>query len=117
MDPEKVSALKNWPVPTNVHDVRRFLGFTGYYHRFVKDFSRNPRPINELLTDQPKKKRRSSKPDPNWKWNDEQQKAFDVLIQRLTSLPILAYADYTLPFEVHTNASAGTGSSSLPEAA
>ena len=48
-DPEKIRVLKNWPVPKSVKDVRKFLGFTGYYRRFIKGFSTIVRPLNDLL--------------------------------------------------------------------
>ena len=38
-DPQKVEAVLNWPVPRTVYDVRAFLGFVGYYRRFIKGFS------------------------------------------------------------------------------
>ena len=37
-DPKKVEAVLNWPVPKTVYDVRAFLGFVGYYRRFIKGF-------------------------------------------------------------------------------
>ncbi len=105
-DPEKVEALRNWPVPKNIKEVRQFLGFAGYYRRFVKNYSRIIRPINNLLighpTNQKTKKNRSSVP---WEWNADQQDAFDTLIEKLTSPPVLAYADYSKPFVLHTDAS------------
>ena len=48
-DPEKISALKTWPVPKNVKTLRSFLGFTGYYRRFVKDYASLVKPLNSLL--------------------------------------------------------------------
>ncbi len=105
-DPEKVRAIKEWPVPTTIKDVRKFLGFAGYYRRFVKDYSKIVRPINDLLIGHPtnKKTKKTRKAVP-WIWSDEQQTAFESIIDRLTSPPILAYADYTKPFIVHTDAS------------
>jgi hypothetical protein len=61
-DPEKISALKTWPVPKNIKTLRSFLGFTGYYRRFVKDYARLVKPLNNLLVGHPtNKKAKSSK--------------------------------------------------------
>jgi hypothetical protein len=49
MDPEKVSAIETWPAPSNLHELRSFLGLAGYYRRFVKDFSTIAGRLNELL--------------------------------------------------------------------
>ena len=48
-DPAKIEAVRNWPVPKTVKEVRQFLGFTGYYRRFVKGFAALARPLNDLL--------------------------------------------------------------------
>ena len=40
VDPKKVEAIQQWPRPTTVIEIRSFLGLAGYYHRFVKDFSK-----------------------------------------------------------------------------
>ena len=46
-DPDKISVVKNWPVPKTVKELRSFLGFASYYRRFVKDFSK----VADLLHD------------------------------------------------------------------
>ena len=110
-DPEKLQALKYWPVPKNVKEVRAFLGFTGYCRRFVKNYARIARPLNDLLVGHcstgkakgKKSKMKNSKIE--LEWNDQQQTAFDTLKEKLASPPILAYADYHLPFKLHTDAS------------
>ncbi len=108
-DPEKTRRVAEWPNPTNVDELRTFLGFCGYYRKFVRDFSKITKPLNDLLIGARNKKkpfRKSSTRDPvNWQWTSEQQMAFDNLKCVLTSPPVLAYPDYTKPFILHTDAS------------
>ena len=107
-DPDKISALSTWPVPTNIKTLRSYLGFTGYYRRFIKDYAKIVKPLNDLLVGHPtqkpvsKKRKRKSVP---WEWGEAQQGAFDTLKEKLSSPPILAYADFSKPFVLHTDAS------------
>ena len=48
-DPAKIEAVKSWSVPKSIKDVRRFLGFTGYYRKFIQGFAAIARPLNDLL--------------------------------------------------------------------
>ena len=108
-DPEKIEVVRSWPVPTTVKEVRQFLGFTGYYKRFIKGYASIARPLNDLLIgnseSNPKNGKSATSKRKGFEWGMEQQEAFDTLIEKLTSPPVLAYADYQYPFQVHTDAS------------
>ena len=107
-DPQKIDKVKEWPTPTNPDEVRQFLGFVGYYRRFIKDFSKVSRPLAELVPEPSRKARRKSKNSivaDKWEWGCIQQTAFDSLKQQLISFPILGFPQYNQPFELHTDAS------------
>ena len=94
VDPHKIETVKNWPAPTNVPEVRSFLGLVSYYRKFVQGFSAIATPLTALLhKDQP------------FHWNTSEQKAFDTLKEKLTSAPVLLLPDPTKPFTVTTDAS------------
>lgn len=106
-DPEKTAKISEWQAPCNIEQVRMFLGFSGYYRRFVKDYAKIARPLTDLLAGQRTSKargRRKQEAIP-WRWGEEQQQAFETLKACLTSPPVLAYADYEKPFILHTDAS------------
>ena len=50
MDPKKIEAIKKWPVPKTVMEVRSFLGFTNYYRKFIPRYAQVARPINQLVS-------------------------------------------------------------------
>ena len=64
MDPEKVRAMTDWPVPKNVSEVKGFLGLLNYYRRFIKDFARIALPLTELTKEELDSK--SKKAPVNW---------------------------------------------------
>ena len=87
-----------------------FLWFTGYYRRYVRDYAKIARPLNDLLIGQHNKrkgkvKKKPEKVDPTWIWGELQREAFNKLKLSLTSPPILSYPDYSKPFLLHTDAS------------
>ena len=107
-DPSKIEAVKFWPVPKNIKDVRCFLGFTGYYWKFIQGFAAIARPLNDLLigiVTNPKTKKKPAKEREPFEWGQEQQNSFENIIDRLTNPPVLAYAKYNIPFKVHIDAS------------
>ena len=95
-DPDKLKALSDWPVPNNVKKLRSFLGFAGYYRRFIKDYAKIAKPLNDLLIGHPTHKQSNSKRKRSvpWQWGETQQKAFDTLKLMLSTPPVLAYADF-----------------------
>ena len=102
-DEGKIEAIKNWPTPTNVTEVWSFLGFMEYYHRFIPKFVQVAHPLHELTLAENTGKKKAA-----IKWDSRCQQAFDDLKTLCTTAPILAYADFTKPFKLHTNA-CGTG--------
>jgi transposase InsO family protein len=115
-DHEKVEAVQNWPIPQSREELKRFLGFSSFYRRFIPQFAQKSEPLQSLLRGQkqkndPKKgkKNKSKSTLPPFKWQEEQQQSFDALIKALTSAPVLAYADFSKPFELHTDAATSSG--------
>lgn len=93
-DPEKIAAIKEMTPPKDVKGVRRVLGVASWYRRFVPDFADLVSPITSLL-----------KKSVKWKWEKEQQDAFELLKERLTGAPVLACPDFDKQFILQTDAS------------
>lgn len=93
MDPEKVRAIKELKEPTNVTEIRSFIGAASYYRRFVKDFAKIAEPMTKLTRDKVV-----------FQWEKEQQKAFDTIKEALMTQPILCHFDPKLPIELRTDA-------------
>ena len=105
-DPEKIAKVMEWPRPTSRKEMQQFLGFCGYYRRYVKSYSAIAAPLYRLTSGDPRKKKgKKSPPPPPYEWTPECEEAFNELKHRLTSAPILGYADYSLPFILETDAS------------
>lgn len=94
-DPEKVKAVKTWPVPRDVHAVRSFIGTCCYYRRYILNFATIARPLHKL----------TEKTSP-FVWTSECQDSFDRLKTALTTAPVLGYPNTTDPFILDSDASA-----------
>ncbi|GFS19132.1 Pol polyprotein [Elysia marginata] len=99
-DPGKITAIRNFPQPTRVRDVRAFLGLAGYYRRFVKDFARLAKPLHQLLATPQGRTR-----NPPIEWTPECEESFDSIKTALTTAPVLGYADFQKPFILEIDAS------------
>lgn len=108
-DPEKISRVKDWPRPTDRKEVLQFLGFAGYYRRYVKSYSSLAAPLYRLTSGDPRRKKRGAHRGPvsnqPFLWNAECEEAFQALKEKLTHAPVLGYPDYSLPFLLQTDAS------------
>jgi hypothetical protein len=74
----------------------------------VKDYSKIVKPLNDLLkghSTNTKENGKSKVKPPPWRWGDEEYQAFENIKIKLSSPPILAYADFDKPFIIHTDAS------------
>ncbi|GKA37693.1 reverse transcriptase domain-containing protein [Tanacetum coccineum] len=94
VDKAKINVISKLPPPTNIKGVRSFLGHAGFYRRFIKDFSKIARPITKLL-----------EKDTPFEFDDECQKAFESLKEKLTCAPVIVSPNWNLPFELMCDAS------------
>jgi hypothetical protein len=101
--PAKVEAINNWPKPTNVHEVRQFLGLCTYYRKFVRSFANMAAALHELLKESDERLRKKKFRPINW--TARCQAAFVELKKAMTSRPVLAVADPTKPYRIETDAS------------
>ncbi|GFW08318.1 retrovirus-related Pol polyprotein from transposon 17.6 [Trichonephila clavipes] len=93
-DPDKIKAVRNFPTPKNIHDIRSFLGLCSYFRRFIKGFCYLAEPLQSLL-----------KSGVEFHWGPEEVEAFNSLKKALTSDPVLGMYDERASTEIHTDAS------------
>ena len=93
-NPNLVSAVREFPTPLNMQEIRRFLGLCSYYRRFIPLFSKIAQPLHNL-----------TRKEVRFQWNEQRVEAFRQLKDRLTHAPVLAYPSFENDFVLETDAS------------
>lgn len=94
MEPAKVEAVRDWPVPTDQKEVRAFIGYINFYRSFIKGFGKIAKPLHELTGE-----------GNSFVWGERQQQAFEELKGRICEEPVLRMPDFSRPFFLETDAS------------
>ncbi|GJS92112.1 reverse transcriptase domain-containing protein [Tanacetum coccineum] len=93
VDKAKIDVISKLPPPTNIKSIRSFLGHARFYRCFIKDFSKIARPLTKLL-----------EKDTLFEFDDECQKSFESLKEKLTCAPVIVSPNWNLPFELMCDA-------------
>ena len=94
VDQSKIDAVLKWSQPTNITEVRSFLGLAGYYRRFVEGYAKIAMPLTRL-----------TRKNQRFEWNEECKNSFQELKRRLTCTPILIIPSSGIGFQVYCDAS------------
>ena len=92
--PEKIAVITKMTPPNSVKTVRSFLGLTGFFRKWVKDYSKICEPLTRL-----------TKKNAKFKWEDEQKEAWQTIKDKLVESPILAHPDLKRRFTLIIDAS------------
>lgn len=93
MDEGKVEAIRSWPAPKSISEVRSFHGLASFYRRFVANFSAIAAPLTDCMK------------GTVFEWTHEAHAAFELIKQRLTTAPVLVLPDFSATFELHCDTS------------
>lgn len=94
-NPDKIRAIKNYPIPKNTKEIKGFLGLLGYYRKFIKDFAKLTKPLTHCL-------KKETKIDIN---KPEYVNSFEICKNILCNEPLLQYPDFEKEFILTTDAS------------
>ncbi|GJX83608.1 putative reverse transcriptase domain-containing protein, partial [Tanacetum coccineum] len=94
VDPAKIEFIKDCASPKSPTEISQFLGFAGYYRRFIKVFLKIAKPMTKLTQKKVK-----------FEWGNKQETAFQLLKQKLCSAPILALPEGSEDLIVYCDAS------------
>lgn len=94
IDETKTKCIRDYPIPRNVKQLQKFIGFVNFYRNYIPEFGKIAIPLYKLC-----------KKDVPFVWNDKTQMAFDTLRMKLLSPPILYFPNFKLPFVVVSDAS------------
>ena len=92
VDQSKIEAIKSWPIPRTITDVRSFHGLASFYRRFVRNFSALTAPLTDYMKGS------------SFSWTTAAEEAFIAIKNHLVSAPILALPDFSTVFELHCDA-------------
>jgi hypothetical protein len=95
MDPEKVKAIKEWPSPMNIFEVRSFHGLTSFYRKFIINFSGICAPMMDTINKRHK----------YFHWTEEVEKSFKLLMEKITGQIVLVLPNFSKTFQVRCDAS------------
>ncbi|GJV46227.1 putative nucleotidyltransferase, ribonuclease H [Tanacetum coccineum] len=93
VDRAKIDVIAKLPYPKNVEGVSSFLGHSGFYRKFIKDFYIISKPLTELLMK-----------DAKFDFSDDCKKALNILKEKLTTTPIIISPNWNMPFELMCDA-------------
>ena len=100
MDPERVRAIAEWPIPRTFRDIQVFLGFCGFYRRFIHQYSKLTAPLTDLL-----KGSQNGKKPGSVTLNEAELKTFEALVNAFKKAPILRHFDPQRHTCIETDAS------------
>jgi hypothetical protein len=93
VDPNKIKAIREWPIPKALKKLRGFLGLVGYYRKFVKNYGQIAAPLTTLLNKEA------------FSWKEEATKSFEKLKEAMCTTLVLTTPDFTKKFIVECDAS------------